>query len=64
MKLVVDNEECFGERLSESSNPAIETLYEKYSCPLEGVALKQSELLNHDILVFYMEIGQLKVQLY
>jgi len=64
MKLVVDNEEYAREKLSESSKRTIGTWYEKYCCPLEGIALKKGEFWNHEILEFYIEIGQLKVQLY
>lgn len=64
MKLVVDNEEVARERLSQTSLCTIGTWYDKYQSPLQGIALKKGEFWNHEILEFYIEISQLKVQLY
>jgi hypothetical protein len=64
MKLVVDNEEVARERLSQTSLCTIGTWYDKYQSPLQGIALKKGEFWNHEILEFYIEIAQLKVQLY
>ena len=64
MKLVVDNEELAREVLSEDSKKIIATWYTCYNNILGNEALKKGSFWNYEILEFYIEISQLKVQLY
>lgn len=64
MKMVVDNEEFARDVLTEQSKMIIATWYDKYKNICQGLPLKSNEYWNYEILEFFIEISQLKVQIY
>jgi len=63
MKLMVDKEEE-ARILSTNSRETIGKWYDKYSCPLENLALKRGEFWTYELLEFYIRISQMKAQIY
>jgi hypothetical protein len=64
MKLVIDHEEQAREVLSHKSKDIIATWYNKYNNVYQNLPLKQGEFWNFEILEFYIQISNLKVQIY
>lgn len=64
MKLVVDNEQIAKDVLLEESKQIIASWRNNYNNICQGLPLKAGSFWNYEILEFYIEISQLKLQLY